>query len=607
MAPSLTQLLAQGSLDPAAYGGLQNVELGNSLLQSGLDATPTSGWGALGRLASTLAGTHLASQGQTSLRDAITAGRKSASADLMAALGGQPKMPAASTSAAAKPAAPAAPASSSGTAPRGIRNNNPLNIEDGPFAKGLPGYVGSDGRFAKFEAPDQGVAAANKLLDIYGTKHGLNTVAGIVGRWAPAGDGNDVSAYAANVAKQMGIDPNAPLTPEQRPALIAAMGQHENGRPIQVASLAPTAGVVAPAVQAIDGAASGKPAPAVGASPAAAAPAVAPAEDAAVPAAGAAAAKPEIDVHRLMAVMQNPYADDMTKQIAGKLILQQLSPDLTDTIKEYQFAKQENPALTFEKFLQVKKQAGNEFGLNPIYGTRVNPKTGKEETVLLQTGKTGEAVQTKIPEGVTVSSGVEKMDGGTHWILIDKRTGAVVGTQPKDVQGAAAAEKRGTEQGTAQAALPGAISDAEQTKNKIDELLKHPGLSSIVGPIDQFRSSVLLGDQGRDALARFNQLKGTAFLTAYQLLRGGGAITEVEGKKAEDAMARLDRSQSEEEFKTALKDFRSAIDTGLEKLKQKGAMGNAAGGSVLAPGAAPAGAPDRAAIEAEMKKRGLIK
>lgn len=118
--------------------------------------------------------------------------------------------------------------------PRGIRNNNPLNIEAGGFTQSQPGYSGSDGRFARFETPEAGVGAANKLLDIYQNKHGLNTVAGIVGRWAPSSDGNNVSAYASNVAKQLGVDPNAPIPPEMRPQLIAAMGQHENGRPISM-------------------------------------------------------------------------------------------------------------------------------------------------------------------------------------------------------------------------------------------------------------------------------------------------------------------------------------------------------------------------------------
>jgi hypothetical protein len=123
--------------------------------------------------------------------------------------------------------------------PRGIRNNNPLNIEAGGFTQGQPGYSGSDGRFAKFENQDQGIGAADKLLQVYANKHGLNTVEGIVGRWAPAGDGNNVSAYAQNVAKQLQVDPAAPLDmndPGMRQKLVLAMAQHENGKPIQVAA-----------------------------------------------------------------------------------------------------------------------------------------------------------------------------------------------------------------------------------------------------------------------------------------------------------------------------------------------------------------------------------
>ena len=35
------------------------------------------------------------------------------------------------------------------------------------------------------------------------------------------------------------------------------------------------------------------------------------------------------------------------------------------------------------------------------------------------------------------------------------------------------------------------------------------------------------------------QIRGKNFLTAYQQLKGGGAITEIEGTKAEAAQARL--------------------------------------------------------------------
>ena len=130
--------------------------------------------------------------------------------------------------------APAATADAS--QPRGIRNNNPLNIEDGQFARGQPGYAGSDGRFAKFETPEHGVSAANSLLSSYQTNQGLNTINGIVGRWAPSTDGNNTKAYASHVAAQMGMGPDDPSPPAMRPQLIAAMAAHENGVPLPPAA-----------------------------------------------------------------------------------------------------------------------------------------------------------------------------------------------------------------------------------------------------------------------------------------------------------------------------------------------------------------------------------
>jgi len=126
-----------------------------------------------------------------------------------------------------------APAASAAT-PRGLRNNNPLNIEAGKFTEGLPGYAGSDGRFAKFQSPEQGIAAADKLLVSYNTNQGIDTVQGVINRWAPATE-NDTSGYAKFVAAKIGVKPGDKIDlsdPTVRQNLIAAMGEFENGRPI---------------------------------------------------------------------------------------------------------------------------------------------------------------------------------------------------------------------------------------------------------------------------------------------------------------------------------------------------------------------------------------
>jgi len=107
------------------------------------------------------------------------------------------------------------------------RNNNPGNIEAGSFAKKLPGYVGTDGRFAIFDNAESGKAAQLALLKSYVAK-GYDTPQKIAARWAPAGDGsNDPVKYAQFIASKMGIKPTDPITAAALPGLAAAQATME--------------------------------------------------------------------------------------------------------------------------------------------------------------------------------------------------------------------------------------------------------------------------------------------------------------------------------------------------------------------------------------------
>ena len=90
--------------------------------------------------------------------------------------------------------------------PRGLRNNNPLNIDFNPANKwqGLDRDQPSDGRFCRFVSMAYGIRAAAALLVSYQDRYGLNTVRGIIGRWAPPVE-NDTNAYANTVARRVGV------------------------------------------------------------------------------------------------------------------------------------------------------------------------------------------------------------------------------------------------------------------------------------------------------------------------------------------------------------------------------------------------------------------
>lgn len=115
-----------------------------------------------------------------------------------------------------------------GGVPRGIRNNNPGNIEDGPFARSLPGYRGSDGRFAIFETPQDGVNAGAQLLGSY-ARRGVVTPSQVINRWAPPSDNNPTQAYAQYVAQRLGIGVDDPIPESRRAEAFQAINEFENG------------------------------------------------------------------------------------------------------------------------------------------------------------------------------------------------------------------------------------------------------------------------------------------------------------------------------------------------------------------------------------------
>ncbi|KUP44171.1 hypothetical protein, partial [Klebsiella pneumoniae] len=126
--------------------------------------------------------------------------------------------------------APRVTAHGNSSAARGLRNNNPGNIEAG--SNSWDGQAGSDGRFAKFVTPEHGIRALGKNLLSY-QRQGYDTVSEIVNRWAPARDGNNTEAYIAALCKKLNVTPNDQLNMSDINTLrqlCAGIIQHENGK-----------------------------------------------------------------------------------------------------------------------------------------------------------------------------------------------------------------------------------------------------------------------------------------------------------------------------------------------------------------------------------------
>lgn len=83
--------------------------------------------------------------------------------------------------------------SSSTIVPRGIRNNNPLNIRIGNTWLGEVARP-TDSDFEQFVAPVYGLRAAFCILRRYIRRYGKNTPEAIIRTWAPSSE-NDTEKY----------------------------------------------------------------------------------------------------------------------------------------------------------------------------------------------------------------------------------------------------------------------------------------------------------------------------------------------------------------------------------------------------------------------------
>ena len=123
--------------------------------------------------------------------------------------------------------------------PRGLRNNNPGNIEKSstPWKGKVTGY---DVRFETFDTPHNGIRALAKVLLSYQDRYGIRTVRGAIYRWAPPSE-NDSLAYAQHVAAALGVDMDDQIDFHREAILlpvVMAIIKHENGeQPYDAATL----------------------------------------------------------------------------------------------------------------------------------------------------------------------------------------------------------------------------------------------------------------------------------------------------------------------------------------------------------------------------------
>jgi hypothetical protein len=146
----------------------------------------------------------------------------------------------------------------------------------------------------------------------------------------------------------------------------------------------------------------------------------------------------------------------------------------------------------------------------------------------------------------------------------------------------------------AQQALPGVITNAMIAVNAVDDMIgkqavkdasgkviqaataPHKGFQDAVGATWKPGFRFIPGTDASDFQSYQDQIEGAAFLSAFEALKGGGAISEKEGSKATAAKLRMKLAQSEVEYVKAAREFQEVVRTGVENARKKFGAGGAA-------------------------------
>jgi hypothetical protein len=200
-----------------------------------------------------------------------------------------------------------------------------------------------------------------------------------------------------------------------------------------------------------------------------------------------------------------------------------------------------------------------------------------------QIGSKGSFKPINIGEGNTFAPPTKTVDLGTS-VAVMGPGGTQTGSLQKDVAGENQQKAVGTAVGQAQAALPQVEGAADQLISSIDSLTTDPYLPEMVGPVAGKWLPNVTADANR-VQSKMDQIGGQSFLQAFNMLKGAGQITEIEGQKATQAIARLNTAQNYQDYKAALNELKQIAVTAKARARQQ--AGSPMGGAT--PGATSSG------------------
>lgn len=119
---------------------------------------------------------------------------------------------------------------------------------------------------------------------------------------------------------------------------------------------------------------------------------------------------------------------------------------------------------------------------------------------------------------------------------------------------------------SAKLGLPQVLEKASNITSHLDALESDPYLNDMVGPVQGRLPNVKAAAER--VQSKMDQITGAAFLQAFESLKGGGQITEIEGNKATAAISRLQNVRmSEADYRQAIADLKQIVRNGVIRAK----------------------------------------
>ena len=121
----------------------------------------------------------------------------------------------------------------------------------------------------------------------------------------------------------------------------------------------------------------------------------------------------------------------------------------------------------------------------------------------------------------------------------------------------------------AQLLLPDSEAGAAEMIKLLNDVRNDPMLPNVLGAVEG-RIDFRLDSKEAELIAKIKQISGKTFLEAYQSLKGGGPITDVEGRAATEAQSRLaTRTVELEDYQGAIDELIATTNSRINRLRKK--------------------------------------